>query len=448
MIAKKKGAYMKTTDVLKAIGSEDFLNMVMYYIDDMKIRDIAEKLGIQETTVKQRLFSARNTIRKEVGTMNNRHLSLKPIHLAFVGSGVPCGNDPAIKAERVFSQNLIYLCKDTPKTAKELSEELCVPMTYVEQELDIQCRGENGTYGMLRRLDNGKYTTNVLLVDYREYDEANNIYAKHLPAICGLLKQSLEECKEAILDFPYLSSQEDIRFILWGLISRMFRNFKGDINDRIKAEWFADVPSAERPFTTVAIAFRLDETGAIPPLGFYGCDGIHANEVGGYRSVHVSNIYGDRVDAHFHCGHNLSHDEKLLMVMRAIGGISVDELTEQEKEIAAKCIECGYLRKKGALLEPQILVIDKADESRFFTLANRLHEGMQEIKEQIARELAAYMKAHIPEHLLWDYSHYTKQIAGVRILSDAIEECIREGLLSEPKERLGAEGMLMIVEKD
>ena len=38
--------------------------MIMYYIDEMKVKDIASRLDISENTVKQRLFSARNTVRK------------------------------------------------------------------------------------------------------------------------------------------------------------------------------------------------------------------------------------------------------------------------------------------------------------------------------------------------------------------------------------------------
>lgn len=150
--------------------------MVMYYIDEYKIKDIATMLNLSETTVKQRLFFARNSIRKEVETMNDRELSLKPVRLEFVGTGRPCGNDPRTKVERIFSQNLIYLCKNKPRTAKELSEELCVPMPYIEEELEIQCQGENGNYGTLRKLENGKYIANILLVDYDEYEAANKIY--------------------------------------------------------------------------------------------------------------------------------------------------------------------------------------------------------------------------------------------------------------------------------
>ena len=60
--------------------------MVMYYIDERKVKDIAEVLSINETTVKQRLFSARNLVRKEVETMSERNYLLKPVKLVFSGA--------------------------------------------------------------------------------------------------------------------------------------------------------------------------------------------------------------------------------------------------------------------------------------------------------------------------------------------------------------------------
>lgn len=421
--------------------------MVMYYIDELKIKDIAINLNISETTVKQRLFSARNTVRKEVKAMNNRNLSLKPIQLAISGTGNPCGNDPKSKTERSFSQNLIYLCKDKPKSAKELSEELCVPMPYVEEELEIQCHGENGEYGMLRKLDNGKYTINVLVVDYEEYDAANNIYEKHLPEICSMLKKNIDYNRDKILNFPYLSSQDNISFILWSLISRTFWNFEGDITDIIKQKYFSDIVTSNRPFSSAAIAFRANNEDNIPRFDFYGSDGIDATSVGGYRNVFISNIYGKRIDKHFHCGHNFSHDPKLIMLLKTIGGLHIDKLNDSEKEIAAKTIECGYIRKVGDILEPKIIVIDKKHDMDFFSLSNRLHDNMNDIKENIAAELAAFMKKHIPNHLICEYQIYIQLIAGIRILSRTIEELIKENILSTPENKVGAEGMLMIVEK-
>ena len=135
------------------------------------------------------------------------------------------------------------------------------------------------------------------------------------------------------------------------------------------------------------------------------------------------------------------------MVLKAIGGLPVDELTENEKEIAAKAIECGYLCKKGNVLEPKIIVIDRKNEQEFYNLSFDLNTNMKEIIEDIADELSVFMKKRIPEHLISEYQIYTQLIAGVRILSQTIEECIKEGILSEPEKRIGAEGVLMIVEK-
>lgn len=418
--------------------------MVMYYIDELSIKDIAAELKISETTVKQRLFSARNTIRKEVKTMNERKLSLKPISLAISGTGHPRGNDPSTKTERVFSQNLIYLCKDRPRTAKELSDELCVPMTYVEDELEIQCRGENGEYGMLRRLDNGKYAINVLLVDYDEYDQANKIYEKYLPEFCKVLKANLEKNRDKILSFPYLSPQSDLHFILWAMISRTIWDFSGRINEVIAKKYFSDITPAKREYTCVAVAFRDEQN---PEFEFYGCDGTNADMVGGYKNVFISNIYGERIKPHFYFGHNVSQDAELLMVLKAIGGLPVDGLTESMKEYAAKAVECGYLRKNGNILEPKIIVIENQKSDEFFKFSSDLNENVDDIIEKTAVELGAFMKAHIPEHLKGEYKSYIELIAGIRILHKTIEECIAKGLLSEPGNQPGAEGVLMIVEK-
>lgn len=418
--------------------------MVMFYIDRLKVQEIASRLKISETTVKQRLFSARNSVRKEVETMNERAYVLKPVRFYMIGTGSPGGNDPRIKAERMFSQNLIYLCKNKPKTAKELSIELCVPMPYIEEELEIQCRGENGEYGMLRKLDNGKYTVNIHLADYDEYDKANKIYEKHLPEFCEVIKNALEQNKEKILSFPYLSEQKDPYFIMWSTINRIVWDFSKRINKVLAEKYFSDIALVKRPFYCSAIAYTDDRN---PEFDSYSCNGIGANSVGGYKWVHVSNVYGKRVIKHFDCGHNLSLDPKLLMTIRAIGGISAEDLSENEKEIAAKAIECGYLRKKGDVIEPKIIVIDKKDSTDFYNIFYHFNDGMGPIIEQIAAELATFMKTHIPKHLMNEYHIYTELIADTRILEKAVEECISDGLLSKPENRLSAQGVVMIVEK-
>ena len=417
--------------------------MVLYYLDEMKVKDIALKLGINETTVKQRLFSARNEIRKEVETMIERTLSLKPVSLAFIGTGNPTGNDPRTKAERILSQNIVYACKDKAKSAKELSEELCVPMPYIEDELDIQIKGENGSYGLLRK-EGEKYIANVIIVDNNEFDEVGEIYTKYLDELCYKLKNHLNETKENFLNFPYLSPQTDLRFILWSLINESVWFIKERVDDILQEQFFKDVKLPERKFTTVAVAV---ENGT--PYGgrFYGCDGNETRDFCGYSYVFIRNIYGNRIDRHFYAGQGITNDEKLNLTLKAIGGISVGDLTEKQKEIAAKAIECGFLRKSGDILEPKIVAIQKKDWKNFRNLLNGYYDSVENICNEIAEELHEYMVSHIQKHLLNEYKTYNQLVAGINVLNDLIEKCIAENVLTEPEKRVGSEGVLLVVEK-
>ena len=74
--------------------------------------------------------------------------------------------------------------------------------------------------------------------------------------------------------------------------------------------------------------------------------------------------------------------------------------SESEKEIAAKALECGYLRKNGNTIEPQIILIDRKNEIDFYNLSFDFNNDMGTVIEQIAAELSVFMKTHIPEHLM------------------------------------------------
>ena len=417
--------------------------MVLYYLDEMKVADIARKLGISEAAVKQRLFSARNTVRKEVETMSERNLSLKPMTLGFIGTGNPVGNDPRIKAERVLSQNLVYACKDKAKTAKELSEALCVPMAFIEEELAIQVKGENGSYGLLRK-EGDKYIANVLVVDEDEFNQANDIYNKYADVLCTRLKQYLNENRDRFLDFPYLSEQTDLRFILWTLISESVWFANKRVASILETEYFKEIKQPDRPYTMVAIA---NDGEANQDERFYGYDGNNAYDFCGYRYVFVGNMYGRRVDKHYYCGDRIVDDAKLRLTLKAIGGLLTADLTEEQKEVAAKAIECGFLRRVGDVLEPRIVAIEKKDWAAFGKLLQGYYDSLDDLCRQIAEELHGYIRTHIQKHLLGEWKFYNQLIAGSHVLHDLIEKCIAEDMLTVPEKRLAPEGVLLVVEK-
>ena len=254
----------------------------------------------------------------------------------------------------------------------------------------------------------------------------------------------MTDTKESFLNFPYLSPQTDLRFILWSLINESVWFIKERVDDILQEKFFKDVKLPERDFTTVAVAVQ---DGA--PYGgrFYGCDGNETRNFCNFSYVFIRNIYGKRIDRHFYAGQDITNDEKMNITLKAIGGMSVGDLTEKQKEIAAKAIECGFLRKSGDILEPQIVTIEFKEWEKYRNLLRGYYDSVEDICNEIAVELHDYMVSHIQKHLLNEYKSYNLMVAGINVLNDLIEKCIAENILTEPKKRVGPEGVLLVVEK-
>ncbi|MPM52328.1 hypothetical protein SDC9_99087 [bioreactor metagenome] len=416
--------------------------MVLYYLDEMKTQQIAANLGISETAVKQRLFSARNTSKKGATKMDKKY-ALKPVDIAFIGTGSPVGNDPRTKAERVLSKNVVYLCKNEALSAKEISEKLGVPMPFIEDELEIQVKGENGNYGLLRKLENGKYISNVIILDISEFNQASQSYQNELDDFCNCLIEYFNTNRKKILSFPFLNEQNDVGFIAWSLISSITWNLEGIVNDCLSKKYLKDIELVKREFSSVGIANYLDDD---INLYFYGCDGLGGENLCGYKKVHFCNIYGARIEKHYGCGHNLSTDAQFMLMLKCIDGVDVNSLSESEKEVAAKAIESGLIKKSGDILRPKILVLDYKNRNDFNKLSEDIKPQIEPIGRKIADNLAKEIKTMVPRHLMNEYSLFS-MLVSVPILHQSIEKCIEKGVLKAPEKPLCAEGCYLAIEK-
>lgn len=415
--------------------------MIMFYIDGVSTSDIAKKQGISEVAVRQRLFSARQKIKSEVTKMsetNNRPVALDDIDYVIWGTGSPAWGDPRNGFCRKFSNHIVWLCHKKPMSASEIAEELNVPTVYVEEELEILRKGENGEYGFLRRLDNGKYAINFILLDKDVIEKANELYTNYLPKICDTIINYIEQHKKKYLSFPYLNKKVDMNLILWQQISDISYSFSNNVERILGEKYFNDFGRIERPFSVFGYVDNGTKYGG-------GWDGISAENVCGYSLVHFDNIYISRVKKHFSCGHNVSKDPQLQLAIRAINGLDVSVLTEKEKEQAAKAIECGYLYREDDVLYTKILVSSVDDD--VYEISRGLREGYFDAEaELVAEKIAALIKNSVPEYLYNEW-RLANNLANMPIL-DAVVEClIEKGVLTPAEDGIGAEGCWMSVQK-
>ncbi len=417
--------------------------MIMFYIDGLSTAQIAKAQGTSEGAVRQRLFSARQKIKSEVEEMAetyNKPVALDKIDYVIWGTGSPAWGDPRNVCIRMFSNHIVWLCHKKPMSASEIAEELNVPTVYVEEELEILRKGENGKYGFLRRLENGKYALNFILLDKDVFEKANAIYTEQLPKICETISNYIEEHKAEYLAFPYLNKKVDMNLILWQQVFHIADAFSYCVECSLKKNHFADVEKTDRPFSVFGYVDNGKYYGG-------GWDGVDAQNVCGFSNVHLDNIYITRIKKHFSCGLNVSKDPQTQLALRAIEGLDITSLSEKEKEHAAKAIECGYLYRDGDMLYTKILVNALSDRDRLFDISNALQNGYFDADAEIvAAKVAELIKKSVPDYLLGEW-RLANNLASMPIL-DAVVEClIEKGVLTPPEDGIGAEGCWMSVEK-
>ena len=417
--------------------------MILFYLDGLSTAQIAQQQGVSEGAVRQRLFSARQKIKSEVEEMAetyNKPVALDNIDFVIWGTGTPSWGDPDTVRNRMFTNHVLWLCYKKPRSATEIAEELNVPTVYVEEELEILCKGENGEYGLLRRLENGKYAINFVLLDKDAIQKANVLYTEQLPKICDTIANYIEEHKAEYLALPYLNKKVDMNLILWQQIKRITEAFSKQVERILEETHFSNVKKVNRPFSV----FGYVDNGT-----YYGggCDGIGGMGIQGYSEVYMLNVYFSRIKAHFRCGHDMALDPQIQLAIRAIEGVEVSSLTEQEKEHAAKAIEQGYLYREGDMLYTKILVSEVDTQEELFKLScNLKNEYFDAEAEAVAEKLAKLIKASIPEYLWGEWEH-ANTLANMPVLESVVECLIEKGVLTPPENGVGAEGCWMSVRK-
>ena len=416
--------------------------MILFYIDGLPIAEIAKRQNTSEGAVRQRLFSARQKVKSEVEEMAETYtkpVALDKIEYVIWGTGSPAWGDPRNVCTRQFSKHIIWLCRKKPMRAAEIAAELNVPTVYVEEELEILTKGENGKYGFLRRLEDGRYAINIVLLDKDVIERANAIYTEQLPMACDTIARFIEQHKAEYLAFPYLNKTIDLNLILWQQVVMMGSALSDNVEKILSEKYFAQVEETKRPFSVFGYVDNGKYYGG-------GWDGVDAENVCGYSKIHLDNIYITRIKKHFSCGLNVSRDAQIQLAIRAIHGLDIHTLSEKEKEHAAKAVDCGYLYRDGETLYTKILVCDGKDADRLYDISKKLRENFVADAEGVAAKIAALIRRAVPEYLLGEWRR-ANTLAHMPVTDALVEALIEKGILTPPKDGIGAEGCWMSVEK-
>lgn len=354
--------------------------LLMYYIQNRRVCDIAKNLGIPEGTVKTRLFRARQKLKE--GMYMAREFgkrSYNPERLSFSASGNQPSGLPWSAVQRKIPVNILCEANNNPSTVEELAIELGIAAPYMEEEVDILEKSE-----LLRKLDDGKYITNFFIAPSECIEEVNELcedfaydnYKKFWHMASDFVTKHYAE----FIGESTMSEQDATMFFFLKLVTTVKETVDGDVWGRFKrrdgGNWgFIGYEQGARRGRINACGFG--DNGAIISND---CNKLHLR-----CYVDVNGIFGKRIykDRCYVCSNDLPAIRELVK-----NGYGTEGFTDSQKNILDRFCDNGYFIKDGDKYKPTVLVFE-GDE--FVKLANLM---TCEHREEYDALVAAMRKLH------------------------------------------------------
>lgn len=385
--------------------------MVMFYFGGLQMNEIADKLNIPVNRVKQRLHSAKEKIKKEVNNMSNTNYALKPFKLSLPGSGNPLKSNVRDQLNTVIAQNIAYICKDKAKTPSEIALELSVPTVFVEDML------EKMTDEAMKKLDDGKYISNIIIIDNKDVKMISDTIKVVVKDYVTDIIKDLNDKKDEIMNWKCLSNPKSFEFILWSIIPNVDGGIGWKISNYANIH-YKNVEIEKRDFKVVGIATDNDEVD----FNMYG------RNDNGNDTLHLCNFIGKRLPwgkTRFGCANNVH--EHILFTFKCIGGLSKNDVAENEVESCAKALDLGYISLgDDGKYYPEILIWDKQYPEYNFSDVAAKHA------EKLKDKFIEFIDKYVPAHLINNRDIFV-DIMTTPLRHYIIEEAIEQGALYIPE---------------
>ena len=360
--------------------------VVLYYLREMKISDIAAALSVPEGTIKRRLHDAKTEIRKDVTTMTTVGKSAyAPADLRLWGGyGIPnYWND----ISDLLTKQIFVACANEARTIREIADEIGVAPVYFEQKLAWLLEKK-----FIKESGKGRYLTDFCIYPMQAYQDC-------MAELHDLYADLGREVSEAILTGEHLIRAIGFRGndiplprLMWILLVYAANAVSKTMHRQNDRKW-QDKVSENNGKT-----WRLGGEVLYPDEVFHSrsrqprlrpWSNIHYNfRTSDYRYVDYANLYqappfGDRD----HIINNANAD----LFMRICDTPSLP-LTATEAEMAAELVGDGYLEKRGDELYPTMPIFTHDQERDLLRLMITLTEA---IAVRYTEQAAAIVEQHL-----------------------------------------------------
>ncbi len=138
---------------------------VLYYVQNMRVEQIAEKLSISKGTVMSRLANARTQIKEGLQTVEKYStLSYAPKNISIsIWGSTGLNGEPFSLIHSPLEANILILAYENPVSVRGIADSLGVPSAYIEPIVDTLVEGE-----LLGRTTGGLVYSRIFMQKYED----------------------------------------------------------------------------------------------------------------------------------------------------------------------------------------------------------------------------------------------------------------------------------------
>jgi RNA polymerase sigma factor (sigma-70 family) len=375
--------------------------VIMFYLKEMKISDIAGSLNIPAGTVKRRLFDMRTNLKKGFEKMNNVGKSAyAPAKVDFWGSGF-C---PFGQHDDLIIKQILIVCRDEGMTLNEIADEIGVAPVYIEDRLryPLEC-------GTMKSDSNGKYLTNICMIPEQAKYNADYKTSEIYSAIGPEIDEVLNKKKDYIQSLDFHGNKFDYAYLKWllylfitgtyGSMASKYneKNWEGKVaadngkNFRLSG-WYTlpdEVVNRDKQIKQ----FISNNMGESFEHNKYGRIGY----VNWFRNAPFSNR--DSI--------NMVNAGNAPLVFRLIENDGITSLTDVEEEQAANLISKGAIVKDGDKLNVMIPFMSAECEKKIKDCFEDLLQPLVEkYTDKISRMIDEIILPYVRDDLIEEYAHW------------------------------------------
>ncbi len=375
--------------------------IVLYYLREMKISDIADRLGVPEGTVKRRLYDAKNEIRKDVTTMTTVGKSAyAPAELQLWGGyGIP---DYWNEISDLLTKQIFVACAREARTIREIADEIGVAPVYFEEKLNWLLEKK-----FLKEASKGKYLTDFCIYPTQLYQDCfgalNALYAD----LGREVSEAILAGEQLIRAIGFRGSDMPIQRLMWILYVYAADAIRVTMQTRNSQKWDGKVPDGNgKTYRIAGQVLYPDETITSRSKGQRRpWSNLHNNfRTSGYAHVDYANLHecppfsNDR--------DHIINSANADLFMRICDTPALP-LTATEAEMAAELVKVGYLEKREGELHPTMPIFTRDAERELIGLMTTLTEGIAaRYADEAARLVEQYLLPATRKDLTEEFAHW------------------------------------------